>query len=80
MGWEKYGPTFQQQGYTFPPHMSAFDWQITNITAVGSRACAPHLFDWGGGGGNGMFVHPHFKPHIFIFHLNYVYIILTNNY
>ena len=38
-------------------------------------ACPRHLFDWGVGG-NGMFVPPppHFLTHIFIFHLNYMFI------
>ena len=41
----------------------------------------PPLFDWGGGGGNGMFVPPPtFNPHFYFPLELYVYITLTNNY
>ena len=46
-------------------------------------ACAPHFYDWGGGGGNGMFVTPpplRLTPHFYFPLELYVYITLTNNY
>ena len=52
-----------------------FSGMWTNLTyCVTYRVHVPPFFDWGGGGGNSMFVPPHFEPRIFIFHLNYMFI------